>query len=394
MGQVALAKQGARAKGDRGVNRILISCGGTGGHLTPGIALAEGLIARGHTCWLLISHKKVDARLVQKYPNLSFIKSPGAPFSLNPVGFGRFMIGQLRSVFSSVRLIKRLQPDLVIGFGGFSSAGISVAAFLRKLPFVLHESNRVPGRAIRFLSHFAPARVYLPTGIRLRNVSPERIRYYGCPVRKEIERLPRPKARASLGVDENSKLLVVLGGSQGASVLNEWVEKSFRFLASEGISVYCVAGLNKGEERIVEGKSRHGGVAKAWFVPFTDQVSELLSSADLVVSRAGAGTIAELIRCRTPAILVPYPFAADDHQKANALFLEQQGGGVVIDQDYMNDLHKEVFELIFNDWLLQKLRGNLQRMDRENSLKLILDDLEEICRRAREEKKERRLEVA
>lgn len=376
------------------MSRILISCGGTGGHLTPGIALAEGLLAQGHICWLLISHKKVDARLVQKYPHLAFIKTPGAPFTLNPLGLGRFVLGQVQSVVSSLRLINRLQPDLVIGFGGFSSAGISVAAFLKKLPFVLHESNRIPGRAVRFLSHFAPARVYLPTGVRLSNVSPERIRFYGCPVRKEIQRLPMQKARATLGIEENCKLLVVLGGSQGATVLNEWVEKNFEFLALEGICVYCVSGLNKGEGRVIEAKSRDGGTAKAWFVPFTDQVSELLSSADLVLSRAGAGTIAELLRCRTPAILIPYPFAADNHQQANALFLEQQGGGVVIDQNYMKDLHQEVFELIFNDWLLQKFRGNLQRMDRENSLDLIIGDLEDICRRAREQKSERRLEVA
>ncbi len=376
------------------MNRILISCGGTGGHLTPGIALAEGLLSRGHTCWLLISHKKVDARLVQKYPHLSFIKSPGAPFTLNPIGLFRFFLAQMKSLFASFRLIKRLQPDLVIGFGGFSSAGISLAAFFRKLPVVLHESNRIPGRAIRFLSHFAPSRVYLPTGVHLRNVSPERIRFFGCPVRKEIQRLPMAKARAALGIEENCKLLVVLGGSQGARVLNEWVEQNFEHLAHEGVCVYCVAGLDSGRERVLEAKSRHGGTAKAWFVPFTDKISEVLSSADLVLSRAGAGTIAELIRCRTPAILVPYPYSADDHQRENALFHERQGGGIVIEQEYLGDLQKEVLELLFNDWLLQKFRGNLQRMDRENSLKLIIDDLEAICRTAREEKRERKLEVA
>lgn len=376
------------------MNRILISCGGTGGHLTPGIALAEGLLARGHTCWLLISHKKVDARLVQKYPHLAFIKSPGAPLTLHPVGFARFLIAQVKSVFSSIQLIRRLRPDLVIGFGGFSSAGISIAAFLKKLPLVLHESNRIPGRAIRFLSHFGPARIYLPSGVRLGSVGTERVRHFGCPVRKEIQRLPMSKSRASLGLSENCKLLVVLGGSQGASILNEWVEKHFASLAWEGICVYCVSGLNKGEQRVTESESSDGGLAKAWFVPFTDQVSEVLSSADLVLSRAGAGTLAELTRCRTPAILVPYPYSADDHQAANALFFEQQGGGVVLEQSYLKDLEKEVVEMIFNDWLLQKLRGNLQRMDRQDSLELIIKDLEELCRRAREEKTERRLEVA
>jgi UDP-N-acetylglucosamine--N-acetylmuramyl-(pentapeptide) pyrophosphoryl-undecaprenol N-acetylglucosamine transferase len=115
------------------------------------------------------------------------------------------------------------------------------------------------------------------------------------------------------------------------------------------------------------------------FVPFCDRVAELLSAADLVLARAGAGTIAELIRCATPAILVPYPQAADDHQRANAAFFERQGGGIVVDQSRMDTLQHEVLDVIFNDWLLRIFRGNLQRMDRANSLNLMLADLEELC---------------
>jgi UDP-N-acetylglucosamine--N-acetylmuramyl-(pentapeptide) pyrophosphoryl-undecaprenol N-acetylglucosamine transferase len=102
----------------------------------------------------------------------------------------------------------------------------------------------------------------------------------------------------------------------------------------------------------------------------------LFSAADLVVSRAGAGSIAELIRCATPAILIPFPQAANNHPWANARFFEQQGGGLVVDQQYLGDLDREVIDVIFNDWLLRKFRANLQRMDRANSLDLILDDLE------------------
>jgi UDP-N-acetylglucosamine--N-acetylmuramyl-(pentapeptide) pyrophosphoryl-undecaprenol N-acetylglucosamine transferase len=375
------------------MNRILISCGGTGGHLAPGIAVAEALISRGHTCWLLISHKKVDARLVQKYPHLTFIKSPGAPFGLRPSELLRFLLAQGRSLVASVQLLKRLQPDLVIGFGGFSSAGISLASFVKGLPWVLHESNRIPGRAVRFLSHFAPARVYLPIGVGIRHLSRERIRFYGCPVREEIQRLPMGQSRVALGIDEHCKLVVVLGGSQGASALNEWVESKFELLAREGVSVYCVTGLDKGEPRVVETRAGEEVTAKSFFVPFTDQVSEVLSSADLVVSRAGAGTIAEMVRCRTPSVLIPYPYASDDHQRANALFLEKQGGGILVEQSYMQDLHREVLDLLFNDWMLQKFRLNLERMDREDSLDLIVKDLESLCLKAKQEKLERKMEM-
>jgi UDP-N-acetylglucosamine--N-acetylmuramyl-(pentapeptide) pyrophosphoryl-undecaprenol N-acetylglucosamine transferase len=150
-------------------------------------------------------------------------------------------------------------------------------------------------------------------------------------------------------------------------------------LAEEGIQVYCVTGLGKGGAEVQELRASSGQTVKAIFVPFCDDVATLLSAADLVVSRAGAGTIAELIRCVTPAILVPFPQAANNHQWANARFFEQQGGGLVVDQRFLAELDREVFDVMFNDWLLRKFRANLQRMDRANSLDLILDDLEELA---------------
>jgi UDP-N-acetylglucosamine--N-acetylmuramyl-(pentapeptide) pyrophosphoryl-undecaprenol N-acetylglucosamine transferase len=116
---------------------------------------------------------------------------------------------------------------------------------------------------------------------------------------------------------------------------------------------------------------------RAHFVAFSDRIGELLSAADLVVSRAGAGTLAELIRCETPAILVPYPQAADDHQRANAAFFEQQGGGLVVEQARLATMRAEVLAMLSNDWLMRQFRSNLQRMDRANSLELMLRDLED-----------------
>jgi UDP-N-acetylglucosamine--N-acetylmuramyl-(pentapeptide) pyrophosphoryl-undecaprenol N-acetylglucosamine transferase len=246
------------------------------------------------------------------------------------------------------------------------------------VPVALHESNRVPGLAVRVLGRLA-RRVYLPAGIRLRGVHAAATRYGGMPVRKEISRLPQMAARVALGLDPNQKVLAVLGGSQGSGALNDWVRAQLPLLAAEGVQVYCVTGLDKGVATEPGGlKTKTGAPIRAVFTPFCDQVAELLSAADLVVSRAGAGTIAELIRCETPAILVPYPQSADDHQRANAAFFERQGGGLVVEQAFLPALHAEVLDTIFNDWLLRKFRGNLQRMDRANSLELILDDLDEI----------------
>jgi UDP-N-acetylglucosamine--N-acetylmuramyl-(pentapeptide) pyrophosphoryl-undecaprenol N-acetylglucosamine transferase len=359
------------------MSRFLISCGGTGGHLSPGISLAEGLVGRGHTVTLLISQKKVDARLMEKYPHFDFVRVPGMGFSWNPVRLARCAVSQAQGLMCCLRLVRRLRPDGIVAFGGFASAGVVFAGWLRGLPVALHESNRVPGLAIRLLGGLA-RRIYLPPGIRLEGVPVGATRHMGMPVRKEIARLPAEAARTALGLDPNRKVLVVFGGSQGSGALNDWLRACLSALAAEGVQVFCVTGLGKGEVGSIEHKTKTGAPVRAVFTPFCDQVAELLSAADLVVSRAGAGTIAELIRCETPAILVPYPQAADDHQRANAEFFERQGGGLTIDQAGLPTLQNEVLEVIFNDWLLRKFRGNLQRMDRANSLALMLDDLESI----------------
>jgi UDP-N-acetylglucosamine--N-acetylmuramyl-(pentapeptide) pyrophosphoryl-undecaprenol N-acetylglucosamine transferase len=359
------------------MSRFVISCGGTGGHLAPGIALAEGLTERGHECILLISQKKVDARLIAKYPQLRFERMPGTGFAWQPLKLARCVGSQSRAFAFCLKLLRSTRADAAVGFGGFTSAPLVAAARLLRVPSVLHESNRIPGLAIRTLGRFA-TRVYLPLGIELRAIRAAATRHVGLPVRREIQRASALEARRALGLDPNQRVLVVLGGSQGSSPLNEWTRSNLPALAAEGIQVYCVTGLGKDRETIVDLQSSAGAPVRAIFEAFTDRVATLLSAADLVVSRAGAGTLAELIRCEAPAILVPFPHAADDHQRANAAFFEQQGGGLVVPQTHLGELRAEVLDVIMNDGLLRKFRTNLRRLDRVNALELMMQDLEEI----------------
>lgn len=360
------------------MSRYVISCGGTGGHLSPGISLAEGLAARGHEPCLLVSQKKVDARLLAKYPQLRFERMPGTPFGWSPVRLARCVATQLQAAWFCFRFLRSMRADAVVGFGGFTSAPIVVAAWLLGLPCALHEANRVPGLAIRTLGRLA-RRVYLPPGVALAALRPGAARHVGLPVRREIRRQPQAEARAALGLDAHQRLLVILGGSQGSSPLNEWARRELPALAREGIQVYCVTGLGKGADEVVSLPAADGSTVRSIFCAFSDRMAEVISAADLVVSRAGAGTLAELIRCETPAILIPYPHAADDHQRANAAFFERQGGGLVVAQTRVDHLRAEVMDTIFNDWLLRKFRANLLRMDQAKSLDFMLEDLEALA---------------
>ncbi|GAB1488003.1 undecaprenyldiphospho-muramoylpentapeptide beta-N-acetylglucosaminyltransferase [Opitutaceae bacterium] len=354
---------------------FLISCGGTGGHLSPGIALAEGLRARGHRVTLFISHKKIDARLIEKYPELSFVRIPGAPFGLHPATFVRFVWHQTHAFFFSLRQVRMLKPAGIVGFGGFTTASLMVAGALKGIPVALHEANRVPGRAIRLLGRLA-RRVYLPPGIDLPQARSGAVRAAGLPVRREIVRREREAACATLGLDSQRPVLAVLGGSQGASALNDWARRNAEPLARAGIQLYCVTGPGKGDEGAQAYAGPGGMSVKAIFVSFSDRMADILSAADLVVSRAGAGTIAELIRCHTPAVLVPFPQAADNHQAANAAWLAREGGGTVVDQANIAALDREV-PLWMNDAARRAAsQARLRQLDQADPLTFMLDDLE------------------
>ncbi|CAA6678783.1 MULTISPECIES: glycosyltransferase [unclassified Lentimonas] len=360
------------------MSRILIACGGTGGHLAPGIAIAEVLQSRGHDCTLLISQKQVDSALIEKYSHLNFYKTPGQAFSGGITRWITSCWSLLSGYLFSSKLVKQEKPDLVLLFGGFLSVGLGLAARFAGVPVAVHEANCRPGKAVRLLKYLA-TRVYLPDGVRLKGLPSKRVRYLGYPVRGDVKHRLKAEAWQRLGITVSNKLLVLIGGSQGAAALNDWVTDHFDSLAKSGVSVYCVTGLGKNSASSIQGVSSRGEAVSATFVPFSDQMGDVISAADLVISRAGAGSIAEIIRCRAPSILIPYPYAADDHQQANALMHERHGAGLVLAQDDLGKLMGEVKNLIFNDWMLSKFKSNLERLDRFDSGARIATDIEDLC---------------
>lgn len=358
------------------MKRALIACGGTGGHLSPGIALAEELVSRNWECTLLISNKQVDSRLVNKYEQFGYVAVDGRPFSARPDRLLLFLVSLIKGTVRCRRIIHERRPDVVIGFGGFLSMPAMSAGFFAGLPTVIHEANRVAGRVTRIVSWFA-RRIYLPKGVSIRTKRKSRIRYLGMPVRKEIKSTSKSAAKKSLGLNPDQKVLLIMGGSQGAEALNKWVKASLPALAQKEIQVFCLTGGSEADGSMTF-KSPKGEEVKSLFRRFSHDMATVLCAADLVVSRSGAGSIAEMMRCRAPGILIPYPYSADDHQVANAQNFEMLGCGLHMSQDYIGDLLEEVREIIYNDWLLQKFRRNLELADRTDVQAFIASDLERI----------------
>lgn len=357
------------------MSRFVIACGGTGGHLAPGIALAEKLRKRDHRPLLLISAKQIDARLTAGYPDLEFQVVPGAPLLFSVGGFFKFVTKQLQGLVFSWKLVRRERPAVIVGFGGFTTASIIVAGWLRGVPVALHEANRVVGRAVRSLARFAE-RVYLPRGVGLPKTRQNKLRYAGLPVRGEIKRLPRGESAESFGLDATLPTVIVFGGSQGAAVLNEWAETNAARLADRGVQLLVVTGPNKGNGQTETLSGPKGKPVPFVRIPFCDRMAALYSAGDLVVSRSGAGTLAELLKCRVPAVLVPYPHAADGHQEANALDFTRRGGGVMVAENAIEELGPIVDELLGSESKLTDMRAHLGYMDRAEALDLMIDDLE------------------
>jgi UDP-N-acetylglucosamine--N-acetylmuramyl-(pentapeptide) pyrophosphoryl-undecaprenol N-acetylglucosamine transferase len=192
------------------VKKALIACGGTGGHLAPGIALAEELVSRGWSCELLISKKQVDVQLVKKYRQFVYDSIPGCAMSLSPIPFAAFVRDLFSGVCLCIAKIRNTRPDAVIGFGGFSSASALLAGVITKTPVAIHEANRVPGRVTRLVSRFAN-RVYLPADVYLKSAGEGRTLHVGIPIRTEIEKIPKEEAKRQLGFIPNGNCFWSLG---------------------------------------------------------------------------------------------------------------------------------------------------------------------------------------
>jgi len=219
------------------------------------------------------------------------------------------------------------------------------------------------GRTNRLLAPLART-MWLPPGIEKHGISQQKVVELGLPYRADMQRVSREEARKALGIPLRGKLIIVLGGSQGGANLNRWAEENMEEILATGAHLYCVMGLGKGEPRVIEKQLPLGHIAKAVFVSFSDQMQLLYSAADLFISRAGASTIAELIQLKVPSVLVPYPYSADDHQRANAANLEKQGGTIVVDEGNLDNLLNEVLYALKSDSLLGGLHTNLSRIDR------------------------------
>jgi len=299
---------------------VMITTGGTGGHIFPGLAVAAELAARGATVSWLGTREGMEARLVPQHG----VAFDGLDFrSVRGKGWKRLLFGPfaiLAACIAAWRVLARRRPGVVLGFGGFASFPGALMAVARNVPLVIHNLDARPGLANRVLRHGADLVLTGFPGV-LGEGRDRRVQWVGNPVRAEIEALPPPEERLS-GRTGPLRILVV-GGSLGAVALNETVPRALALLP---VATRPAVTHQSGEKHIAALRAEYARAGvDAECVAFIDDMARRYAEADLVVCRSGATTVAELATVGIASLLVPFPHAAEDHQVDNAQALASRG---------------------------------------------------------------------
>ena len=333
---------------------VVIACGGTGGHLFPGIAVAEELQRRGHRPLLLISQKKVDADASAKYGTLEFATVAAIA---KPPTFSPRMLPFLWRLWKTVRQARKLLRDrrarAVIGMGGFTSLAPIHAGRKIGLATAIHDSNALPGKANRLGARWCD-RVLVGLDAAKDFFPGTEVVVTGTPVRGEFRELPsRAEARETFGLARDKPVVFSFGGSQGARRLNTLVAEAACILGTE-VQWLQVAG-REDEQRVrllVEPREGHS------IIGFCDDMPAAYAASDLVISRSGGASLCELAFLGMPSVLVPYPHAADDHQTHNAKCFEQEGAAILAPEGELTGatLAKVVGDLLGDQGRLASMR--------------------------------------
>lgn len=313
------------------LNRLVLTTGGTGGHIFPALALAETVRELHPECEMVfIGGDYGPERELARRNDLPFVSLPAR----GVMGRGLKSLGAVllmaSSLFKALIFLRRFKPDAVLGFGGYAGFAPGLAASLLRIPTAIHEQNSLPGMTNRVLGKRAD-RIFLSFPDEFNLFDKKKVRVYGNPVRSKIL-----KSAMDTEVSGSKKRLLVLGGSQGAKGINQAITGCLPELREQGISIWHQTG-DTDYEKIKE-KYEHL-YPEAHVESFIDDMARAYSFADLVFCRAGATTLAELCIAGRPSVLVPFPYATRNHQLNNARFLEKAGAAMVLKQSYLEEVN-------------------------------------------------------
>jgi UDP-N-acetylglucosamine--N-acetylmuramyl-(pentapeptide) pyrophosphoryl-undecaprenol N-acetylglucosamine transferase len=356
--------------------RAVIAGGGTGGHLFPGIAVARELEHRFEKIEILfvVGRRRMESDLLLRYGyqirslDVEGLKGRGWKKGLIVV------VKLPKSVHQSASILKEFSPALVLGMGGYSAGPICLAARFKGIPTAIHEQNSYPGLTNRLLSRVVN-RVFITFEESRVHFKVNSLVLTGNPVRKELF------SDANHEKEDNGIFtILVMGGSQGARAINQVFVEALASLVAKGRNLQVIHQTGETDyERALE--DYHNRELKAELFPFIQDMKAAYGRADLVLSRAGATTIFELAALGKPSILIPYPYAANQHQETNARSLVRSGGAEMIHQGELNAerLTRALAKYMDNPLLLKEMGERAQKVGRPDAARVIVDQLVEMA---------------
>ncbi len=363
--------------------RVLFAGGGTGGHLYPAIAVAREILRRDPEAAVLF------AGTVQGIESAILPREGLELKTIRIAGLKRKRkMEQILTLFTlpsalvhALAVVRNFRPDVAMGVGGFVSGPLILAAWLLRKSTSLQEQNSVPGLTNRILARFADriytafdgAENYFPKG---------KVLLTGNPLREGVERGDRSEALARFGFDPDRKTVLVLGGSRGAHAINRLLVKMIREPAWSDLPVQFLHQTGREDAEEVRRAYNRSGI-RAEVRAFFDRMDWVYAAADLVVSRAGAMTLSEICAAGIPSLLIPFPFAADDHQTKNASILAGYGAAEVLPQHELGpgDLGIRIRTLLEDPGRLARMREAALKWARPDAVRVLVDDLERRVRR-------------
>lgn len=370
--------------------RAIIACAGSGGHINPGIAIANTIMKNEPGSEIVFVGTKygMENELVKKAGyNLVNIHAGRLVRKIawyNIRNMGKAVIG----IFDTKRLIKKFKPDVVIGTGGYICVPVMKGAHALNIPYVLHESNAYPGLSVKVVAGgaakvllgFEEAKAKLARGVNTV--------FTGTPAKFNMDHmmaLDKEKCKEEMGLREKAKdrkIIFITGGSQGASKFNETVINMIKKYMPQDFYVVIATGTDNYESVNELTKGVIGIDNYLKIEKFVYEMDKMYKSADLLVTRAGALTITELTIARRPAILIPLPTAAENHQYFNAKVMENAGAGIVLEENSLNEktLYDTIESVIADETKLNQMGDNAAKIYRPNVEQKIYEEIKEVIR--------------
>jgi len=349
--------------------RFLFAGGGTGGHLFPAVAVAEKIRSKIPEAQIIFigSKSKIEGRVV---PKLGFrfkpiwIKGFARRFSFENFLFPfKLFVSVMQSIFINMNF----KPKVAIGSGGYVAGPAIYGSSLMGAKVILLEQNSFPGVTTRMLEKYAKE-IHISFEDSIKYFKDKsKLKLTGTPVREGLLNISREEALKSFGLNDSKKTLLVLGGSLGAASINDAVANSISFFEEKEIQVIWQTGKN------YYSKYRHLSSDKIVVKDFIEEMNFAYSASNLIIARAGATTIAELLTLAIPAALVPSPNVAANHQYYNAKSLADQDAAILVEDHLLKDKIKEISLIIFNDKKLNDLRMNAKRISKPDAAEIIAE---------------------